>query len=562
MQTRNIRLIVFALLFLILKLPFVLAQAPETISYQGVLSTGNSSPVPDGTHELTFSIHTAAEGGTALWTETQSVPVINGIFNVILGKVNPLRISFDQPYRLAVRVNGGNELTPRIELTASPYSLHARSVADSSITTDKLADDAVTVEKMAPPIISSINGVSNDGGDIQLKAGSNVTITPNDGDNSITIGAEGGAFSGWSFNGNSGLSDQNFIGTLDFTPLIFKTNNQENMRIEEDGDARVKTRLQVWKDSTGIYLYPGDRDFATVGFIRQTPTSVIGETKINFHLDKTVILDDVKIGTSSFVPSNRLQVEALPTDVVNGTNGLLAFQNRNDFLLYHVLRLNSDLDTVWDTYTNAWGERLWFTRDGRFGIGRKPNPGNQFHVYNPDGDAIAQIQASQSGNNALLRFNRGGATPWEIGSVGSNFQINLGGNPAATLVISSTGEIGIGTSTPTQTLHVNGNVRADGYAQSGTGGETLRTIRGSVNTGGVRFVGSGFTATRVSTGEFEITFQTPFGDTPVVTANAISTLAAIVTVDATTASSTTIRIFDTNGAPLDRGFSVIAIGTP
>lgn len=62
-------------------------------------------------------------------------------------------------------------------------------LADSSVTTAKIADNAITTAKIAPNIISSINGVSNDGGNIDLVAGSNITITPNDTANTITISA-------------------------------------------------------------------------------------------------------------------------------------------------------------------------------------------------------------------------------------------------------------------------------------------------------------------------------------------------------------------------------------
>ena len=64
-------------------------------------------------------------------------------------------------------------------------------VADLGITTDKIDDNAVTTAKIAPQIVSSIDGVSNDGGDIDLDAGPGITITPDDGANKITISAAG-----------------------------------------------------------------------------------------------------------------------------------------------------------------------------------------------------------------------------------------------------------------------------------------------------------------------------------------------------------------------------------
>jgi len=55
---------------------------------------------------------------------------------------------------------------------------------------------------------------------------------------------------------------------------------------------------------------------------------------------------------------------------------------------------------------------------------------------------------------------------------------------------------------------------AGGFMQPGTGGETLKIIRGVVDSAGAVIEGSGFTAVRNSTGNFTITFSTPFSDIP------------------------------------------------
>ena len=65
-------------------------------------------------------------------------------------------------------------------------------IADNAVTAAKIADNAVTAAKISPNIVSSLDGVSNDGGDIDLIAGANITLTPNDAANTITIAASGG----------------------------------------------------------------------------------------------------------------------------------------------------------------------------------------------------------------------------------------------------------------------------------------------------------------------------------------------------------------------------------
>jgi hypothetical protein len=119
------------------------AQIPQTMSYQGVLTDGAGTPEPDGSYNITFSLYAASSGGSAIWTETQSVQVTGGIFSVILGSQTPLAVAFDQTYWLGVSVNGGQEFSPRRELTSAAYSLNARSIVPGGALTrlNALTDD-------------------------------------------------------------------------------------------------------------------------------------------------------------------------------------------------------------------------------------------------------------------------------------------------------------------------------------------------------------------------------------------------------------------------------------
>jgi hypothetical protein len=58
---------------------------------------------------------------------------------------------------------------------------------NNSIATDMIQDNAVTEAEVSPDIVSSIDGVINDGGDIDLVAGPNIIITPDDIGNRVTI---------------------------------------------------------------------------------------------------------------------------------------------------------------------------------------------------------------------------------------------------------------------------------------------------------------------------------------------------------------------------------------
>ena len=102
------------------------AQIPEIISYQGLLNDNLGSPL-NGNYELTVRIYNQESAGSHLWEETHAtVPVNNGLFNVLLGSVNPLTVAFDEPYYMGLSINGAEELTPRLPFTSVGTAFRAK----------------------------------------------------------------------------------------------------------------------------------------------------------------------------------------------------------------------------------------------------------------------------------------------------------------------------------------------------------------------------------------------------------------------------------------------------
>jgi hypothetical protein len=180
------------------------AQVPRTLSYQGALTDASGVSKPDGSYDLTFTLYAVPSGGSAAWSETQSVQVKRGLFSAILGSVTPLpdSLTFSHQYWLGVKVGADAELSPRVQLTSvgssirSAHADRADDVSDNSITGSKIADGEV---------VRSLNGRHDD---VTLQGGSGASVTTNG--NTITISASGG--------GGTGIQGvQNTDGSLSIT---------------------------------------------------------------------------------------------------------------------------------------------------------------------------------------------------------------------------------------------------------------------------------------------------------------------------------------------------------
>lgn len=149
----------------------VAAQTPGTISYQGRIES-NGTPA-NGSHVLEVVFYDSEAGGAPLYRESHQLIFDQGVFSCELGSAQPFpsSLTFEKPYYIALRIDGGEELSPRSKLTSVPYALHAQT-----------AELAKGLSPDAKGIVTSINELT---GAIHIAGDSTTVVTQNGGE--ITI---------------------------------------------------------------------------------------------------------------------------------------------------------------------------------------------------------------------------------------------------------------------------------------------------------------------------------------------------------------------------------------
>jgi len=131
---------------------------------------------------------------------------------------------------------------------------------------------------------------------------------------------------------------------------------------------------------------------------------------------------------------------------------------------------------------------------------------------------------------------------------------------------SGNSRVGIGTTTPQVALDVRGDIRlgTSGTLHAVSGEEKVRIIRGRVSSSGAVQYGTGFTASRTSTGTYTIGFNPPFptGASPTMTVSAEWTLgtAYVAMTNGVLWTAGGVRITNGSGTLTDQSFHFIAIG--
>jgi hypothetical protein len=157
-----------------------------TISYQGMLNDAAGQPI-NGSTNITFRLYSVPTGGTALWTEAHTsanaVPVSNGLFNVLLGSLDPIPASVwsNANVYLGVQVGGDAEMSPRETVSVVPTAMTVpegaigtAQIASGAITTAKIMDGAVTSSKLN--VANGLTMIGNLNVNGQLDSSTNVML--------------------------------------------------------------------------------------------------------------------------------------------------------------------------------------------------------------------------------------------------------------------------------------------------------------------------------------------------------------------------------------------------
>ncbi|NUM76187.1 hypothetical protein HUU40_17620 [candidate division KSB1 bacterium] len=424
------------------------AQIPETLTYQGVLTDASGKALSDGSYNLTFKLYDAATGGTALWTETQTVEVKSGVFDVILGSRTTLNLAFDKQYWLGLAIGTGMELSPRTRLTATAYSMNARGVADNAVTASKIA---------AGQVVKSVNGLKDD---VSLTAGNNVTIDKTG--NTLKISAQGGTGGG---NGWTVAADNVYKSVAGNVGI---GTTEPKVQLHIDGKDNWG-QIAIW-GMAGADLSLKDPDAATdvkeslmrnqngrTSFMSLTETGGIKQSMLTMDHAS----GNVGIGTTE--PKANLHVDGKDNwgnIAIWGTAGAdLSLKDPDAATdVKETLLRNQDGKTFYMSLTEAGGvNQPILTMDhgnGNIGVGTS-SPTHKFHVVAPD--AVGLFESS--GSQAFLRLST---------AEGLDNRVEITNRPGGRLSlwtagtgdvfnITREGRIGIGTTAPAFLFELNLN---------------------------------------------------------------------------------------------------------
>lgn len=134
------RTVVFTLIAVVCLVSAAFA-APQKVNFQGKLTDAAGNPINTSV-SMTFTIYdhaTSTDSANKLWTETQTVTVTNGIYNVLLGASNAIdtELTETKALWLGVKVGSDAEMSPRVALTPGVYAmimLNTITVKDGAFT--------------------------------------------------------------------------------------------------------------------------------------------------------------------------------------------------------------------------------------------------------------------------------------------------------------------------------------------------------------------------------------------------------------------------------------------
>lgn len=216
------------------------AEVPNLVNYQGMLTDADGTPI-DGTRSIEFSFYATLTGGSALWTETHKVTVTEGLFSVLLGSVTPLDFELPNNAEIFIEIKVGSDpaMTPRKQMVSAGFAL--------------LSDDSDHLEgHRASDFVRKVDDVSPQNGNVDLVAGSNITISPDAGNHRITISASGGS-SGDNLGNHTATQNIKLNGKW-----LSNDGGSEGLKVDNSGNVTASRAISVGSPSAA----PGTGDIS------------------------------------------------------------------------------------------------------------------------------------------------------------------------------------------------------------------------------------------------------------------------------------------------------------
>ena len=271
-------------IFCIFVLPSILA-IPQTFNIHGKLTDDSGVPVSVATN-INFSVYSVTSGGSALYSSLKSVtPDTEGIYDVILDLSG---LDFKSQYFLGIKVGTDLEMTPRINLTTSPYAFRAQNVSIAGVEFD-----------------SEVNiGAQN------LLTTGNITADYFMGDGSLLTNIDSSAVSYWTMTGtNLSYSGGNVgigTGTPDTSFHIYDDSiNQLNFWHTDS--ARSRLSLGRGYDSSSRF----ELSYNSGGTENAYISRYYSGAKLHFDMngvDHMVIDASGNVGIGTAAPATKLQI--------------------------------------------------------------------------------------------------------------------------------------------------------------------------------------------------------------------------------------------------------------
>ena len=140
-----------------------------------------------------------------------------------------------------------------------------------------------------------------------------------------------------------------------------------------------------------------------------------------------------------------------------------------------------------------------------------------FSIDNADSPGKQDVLDFKFAGSSQARFRKENDGDLFIGTLG-NHHLNLLTADVIRIRVTSTGNVGIGTTNPSEKLEVNGNIKLglNGGLFALGAMHNLRVVIGKVNSSGSKLWGDGFSSEKTEVGRYEITFDENFADKPIV----------------------------------------------